>query len=51
MYPAQPLNCYKSRSSLSKRLNMLMSNKLCMHIYMYMLMIVAEMYAGLLNGE
>ena len=28
-----------------------MSNKLCMDTSMYMLMIVAEMYEGLLYGE
>ena len=29
----------------------LLSNKLCMDASMYMLMIVAKMYAGLLNDE
>ena len=49
MDPAQLLNDFKS--SLSKRLGRLMSNKLCMDASMHMLMIVAKMYAGLLNGE
>ena len=49
MDTAQMLNYFKS--SLSKRLGRLMSNKLCMDTSMYMLMIVAEMYEGLLYGE
>ena len=49
MDPAQLLNDFKS--SLSKRLGRLMSNKLCMDASMYMLMIVAKMYTGLLSGE
>ena len=46
---AQLLNNFKS--SLSKRLGRLMSNKLCMNTSMCMLKSVAKMYEGLLFGE
>ena len=49
MDPAQSLNHFKS--SLSQGLGRLMSNKLCMDTSMYMLMIVTDMYEGLLYGE
>ena len=43
---ARPL-CTRACSWLGR----LMSNKLCMDASMYMLMIVAKMYVGLLNDE